>query len=510
MADELSSNLTGFFIAEEASPGVLPATPVWYEREPNSYADFGGNMVMTTRQPITSDRMTGKGEVSDNDPTAGWNEDLTPNNMTWLMQGFVFADSRKKPSTVATDAAAIDDGLTVASSAGFVAGSLVLVDGFANAANNGMFPLTAVAAGELTVDGALVDEAGVVGATVAVVGHEFPTSDLSLTVTADKVVLTSAAMDFTTFGLTPGEWIAVGGDAANSRFAEPAVPVVANQPFYARIAVDGIAEDSLTFDKTTGLQETTDGTGKTLQLFFGTFLQNERTCGLQKQRTYTMERQYGCGTGSIEAEYVSKASPNQLTLTIPTPGADAKLTVDLTFIGSSSTERDGTEGVLGGTRVLALNEPCFKPGLDVYQSKIAVIDEDTMNPTPLVAYISDGSIVINNNVAGNKAVGVFGNSGFNVGNFGVSGSLNGYFTTVKAARAVRQGADMTYHVIATKANAAVVCDIPLVGMGNARATVDANTPIKIPLEMAGGRSKFGNAIMWTFMQYVPTVLMANR
>ena len=40
--DHQSGNITGLFMAEETEINVLSATPKWFEREPNSYADFGG------------------------------------------------------------------------------------------------------------------------------------------------------------------------------------------------------------------------------------------------------------------------------------------------------------------------------------------------------------------------------------------------------------------------------------------------------------------------------------
>lgn len=510
MPDEQSGNLTGLYLAEETSLKVLPATPVWYEREPNSYGDFGGNYAMTTRKPIKHDRQHTKGEVSDNDPTANWQEDLTPNNMIVPMQGFMWADKRAKPSTTSTAAAASSDTYTVASSTGFAAGSLVFASGFDTAANNGLHVVASVGAGTVVVGNGLVDESGAT-ATVEVIGFQFDSGDLSLTAAADSVTLTSATVDMTTFGFVLGEWAFVGGDATGLRFADSGN----NAPFYGRISE--IAETYIKFDKTTGTQATNAGTGKTIQVFFGTVIKNESDCSLIKRKSYTAERVYGCGA-TAESEYVSGLVANQITITMPQPGADAKLTVDLAFIGMSSGEYTAAERTAGNgllsaqtdaTVVASRNEEAFKPGLDVYQSKLAVVDATTLNPTSLVGYVSDGTIVINNNVTANKALAVFGNFSATPGEYTVTGSLNAFWTSVSATRAVRQGSECTYHVIATKSNAAVIFDIASLGLGNGRATVEANTPVKLPLDTAAGEGANGYTLLTNFLRYVPTVGMAN-
>jgi hypothetical protein len=514
--DHQDGNLTGLFIAEEETLGVLPDAPVWYEREPNSYSDFGGAFAMTTRKPITHDRQHGKGDVSDNNPTAGFQEDLTPLNMRRPMQAFLYADAREKPSTqplngVAAPITAVDGvGEQYEAAAGldrFLVGHLVQPFGFADAENNAFNRVTVVAAGALTVAaGVVADAAPAATAGLEAVGFQFPAGDVALTMPAGRVLLSSTAGGVLDLDLNLGEWIGVGGDNAATRFAT-------NAPFYGRIS--GYTDTTIEFDKTTGVQLADAGAGQTLQIFFGTVIRNEDDCTLIKGRSYTLERQYGCGADA-ESDGVRGWSPNQITVTIPTPGADAKITVELTGIATSSFERLGAgdaEPVLTADAAAvvrgALNEPCFKPGLDVYQHKLAVIDELTLNPAPLVAFNSEGTLVINNNLGGNKAIETFGNASVNVGEFAVTGSLNSYWTSVEATRRVRQGADLTWHLILTKRNSAVIFDIASLGLGNARATVEANTPVKLPLDTAAGKGKFGYTLLTTFLRYVPAALVAQ-
>lgn len=511
--DHQDGNRTSLYMSEEASLGVLQANPVWYEREPNSYADFGGNFAMTTRTMIVHDRQHPKGEVSDNNPTAGFTEDLTPRNMRRPMQAFLFADAREKPSTKPLNGTAIPitsvdgtaeqykaaAGLTI-----FKAGHLVYASGFGLAQNNGLQRVTAVAAGALTVAGDIANDAAPAStAELTAVGFQFAAGGAVLSLPAGRALLTVAAGGILGLGLNLGEWIGVGGDTAVTQFANAA-------PFYGRIS--GFTDTTIEFDKTTGVQAADTGAAKTIQIFFGTVIRNEDDCTLIKSRSYTLERQYGCGAAA-SSDYVKGWSPNQITVTIPTPGNDAKVTVEITGIATASGERAVADGVLAGAAgsslVAALNEACFKPGLDVYQHKLMVIDETTLNPTSVVAYNVEGSLVINNNLAGNKAIETFGNAGINVGEFAVTGSLTAYWISVDGTRTVRLGKNCTWHLILTKNNAAVIFDIASLGLGNGRATVEANQAVKLPLDMGAGKGKFGYTLLTTFLRYVPAALVAQ-
>lgn len=513
MAEVLSGNLTGLYYAEETSLKMLSVTPVWYEREPNSWSDFGGQYSLTTRTPITHDRQRRKGATTDIEPSGGWNEDLTANNFPRLMQGFLFANAREKASTqplngtprpitavtTADDHYAAAAGMTM-----FPVGGLVYASGFSNANNNGLKKVTTTNVAYIGVGENLTDEAAPPSAAkIQLVGFEFASGSVALDLSADNLKMTSATTDLTTLNLNIGEWVIVGGDLAGSRFADTGT----GAPFYARISA--IASGSLTFDKTTGVQANNPGTGKSIRIFFANrIIRNEEDCSLIKMKSYTLERQYGCGVGIVEAEYVKGAIPNEVTIHIPTPGADAKVNLDLTFVGMEVDYRDKATGVYTGTRLSSLNEGFFGTSLNVYQNKLAVVDPLTLNPTALVAYLSEATITINNNVTGVKAIGSFGNAGTNVGSFDVGASTTGWWNGVSVPLAVRNSTDATWHTILTKQNAAVVFDMPLVSLGGGRAAVEANAPVTIPLEVSAAKGGAGYTLMTCFFPYIPTVAMA--
>lgn len=514
MADDLSGNLTGLFITEETALNVLNVTPVWYEREPNTYTDFGGDYAMTARAPITHDRQAKKGAITDVTPSGGWNEDLTASNMPWLMQGFLFADAREKASTAPlngtphpiTAVATTDDSFTAAAGlAVFLPGHLLYASGFTNVGNNGLLNVVTAVAAKVTVSQNLTDEAAPpTAAKLQAVGFQFASGTAALDAAANDLVLTSSATDLTTLGLNVGEWVFIGGDTSIMRFADTGN----GAPFYGRISA--IAAGSLTFDKTTGVQVDDPGTGKTIRMFFSsTVVRNEEDCSLIKTRSYQIERQYGCGAGQVEAEYITGSVPNELTIHVPTPGADAKVNLDLTFMPMQVDYRTATDGVKAGTRVSAKEEGFFSTSFHVYQNKLNVIDPTTLNPTPLVGYISESTITINNNVSGNKAIGVFGNYNANVGMFTVTGSDTAYFTSIAATAAVRNNPDVTRHIILTRQNAGIVLDFPLISLGGGAIAVAANTPVTVPLDSSMAKGSSGYTMMACFFAYLPTVGMAN-
>jgi hypothetical protein len=91
------SNVSGLRIAEETSFGVLPASPTWYELEPNEYKDFGAKYKYAKREPINDRRSVKKGVIVDKDAGAGLTFDVTPNFFDHL-EALFFARWHNKES----------------------------------------------------------------------------------------------------------------------------------------------------------------------------------------------------------------------------------------------------------------------------------------------------------------------------------------------------------------------------------------------------------------------------
>lgn len=509
MTNKIDSNITGLAFAEETSLKTLPATPVWYGLEPNSYSDFGGELSTVARAPIDPSRQNKKGTITDLDASGGFNIDFTKSNLVRLLQGFFFADARQLPSTQALNAAAVPlTGVTASSKTyaaasglgSFAANQIVFASGFTNAANNGLKTVASSTAGTVVVNETLTDEASPpAAAKLETVGFQFASGDISLAVTWGIPSLVATAANFTTLpGLIPGLWVFIGGDAAGTRFA--------NNVGYARIK--SIAAKAIVFDDTSFTPATEAGTGKTIRLFVGTVIKNEKTPSLIKRRSYNIERQLGQGPTSTQAEYLEGAVANEFTLNVPQ--AD-KLNADLTFVACDNTHRSGEAGdeIKGGTRVGVAGEDAYNTSSDIYRIKMSVIDPASSNPSALFGYVSEANVSINNNVSPNKAIGTLGAFDTSAGNFEVGGSITAYFTTISAVRAVRQNADVGLSIIGASKNAGFVFDIPLLGLGGGRLNVEKDAPITVPLEPAGAENANGYTMLYEAFSYLPSVAMPD-
>lgn len=145
LLNKIDSNVTGLRWAEEASYNTLGASPIWHPLEPNTYPEFGGQLKLTARNPINPSRQRKKGVATGLDAGGGLSNDLTQSNLQELLQGFFFADLRRKAETVhnevpITDVAAATDEYTLsnlqatvavvaAGGAGYVEGDTITLTG---------------------------------------------------------------------------------------------------------------------------------------------------------------------------------------------------------------------------------------------------------------------------------------------------------------------------------------------------------------------------------------------
>lgn len=505
MANKQDSNATGLRYAEESTLGTLPGSPVWYPLEPNSYNDFGGSIATVARNPINASRQRKKGVVTDLDAAGGFNTDLTQRNLRHLLQGYMFANMREKETTLPLNGAQVVitnvDGTTgdyeaAAGLDGFLVGHLVLAAGFSNASNNGLKRVTAVTASSLSVDESLVDETPPATAYIKAVGYQSAAGDIDVDASGDLPALTSSALDFTTLGLIPGEWIYIGGDSAGTRFSNDA-----NNGF-ARIRT--IAANRLELDKTDSTMVTEASTTETIQIFFGDVLKNESTAANIVRRSYQIERTLGEDDDGVMSEYLVGAVPSELTLNVRS--AD-KVTLDLSFVATDNEQRTGADGVKVGARPSLEEATAFNTSSDFSRVRLALVTDDDSAPSPLFAFMQEFTLTLNNNLQPNKAVGTLGAFDVSAGTFEVGGQITAYFADVKAVQAVRNNSDVTLDFVMAKDNAGIVVDIGLLALGDGRANVQQDQPITLPLTLAAAANSFDHTLLWCFMDYLPDAAM---
>lgn len=502
--NKIPSNSTGLRYAEEASLKVLPGSPVWRPLEPNTYADFGGEITTLPRNPINPSRQRKKGVTVDLDASAAFNTDLTQENLQDLLQGFFVADLRTKkelPVAIVDTGGTGDDYEPASGGDAYVPFDLLFAKGFDDAENNGLKVVTGTpVASSVPVTTPLTPATAQTG-TISHVGFEFASGDVDIDATGTLPALVSTVKDLTTLGLTIGEWVFIGGDLAAQQF------VSALNNGFARVR--SIATNRIEFDKTDSTMIDETGTGLTIRLFFGRVLKNESDPTLQVRRTYQLERTLGAPDDAlpteIQAEYVVGAVPGELTMNVVT--AD-KLNLDLLFTGVDSEQIDGPTALKTGTRPAIVEADAFNTSSDFSRIKMALVVPGDAAPTPLFAFLQELTLTLSNTLSADKAVGVLGACDVTAGSFIVGGSLTAYFANVAAIAAVRDNADVTLDFSIVKSNAGMTFDVPLITLNDGRPTVEQDAAMTIPLgqEAATGASidiGLDHTLLMVFWDFLP-------
>lgn len=497
MANKIESNVTGLSFAEEETLKQLPVSPVFFALEPNSYNDFGGEITTIARNPINPSRQRKKGVTSDLDASGGFNQDWTFTNSTRILQGFMFADMREKGSTDSvigydpiqiTGVVASTDTYSAAGGMGvFEAGQLVMASGFSLNANNGLKNVVSATGTTCVVSQALADETPTIKARLDVVGYEFDAGDVN----ANSNGLATSAFDFTDLPLVAGEWVYLGSDTPSKRFA--------NNMGWARISL--VTPTQIFFDKTSWDMVSEAGTGKSIQLYFGNVLKNEKDPTLIKRRTYHIERTLGFDDDGQMSEYLIGACANEISINVSQ--AD-KVTIDMSFVAVDNDQRTGADGLISGARVESVDSDAFNTSDDFARIKLSSVTGNS-NPLPLFAFATEMTLTINNNVKPSKAIAVLGAFDTSAGTFEVGGSMSVYFANIEAVRAVRQNADITLDLIMMKENRGIVVDFPLLSLGNGRLGVEQDADITLPLDLSAAESQYGHTMLMQFFPYLPTI-----
>jgi hypothetical protein len=485
---KIDSNVSGLRVAAEDTYGVLPGTPIWYGLEPNSYSDFGGNVTTVARETINDSRSRQQGVTTDVEATGGFEADLTQTSMAELLEGLFYAAYDKKAerfnnhtaASVITDISTTTDTYTVTTGTAFADGDLVFASGFTNAGNNGLKTATSGSGAlALVVDQNLTDEASPAAlGKLVTVGFEFATGDVTIDVSGDLPTMVSVAKDMTELGIQPGEFIYIGGDAADESFFNT------ENNGWARVR--SVTATVMTFDKTSATMVTDDGTddgasgtGQTIRIFFGRTIANKTGSSIVR-KTYQLERTLGSNDGvdPDQSEYIVGAVLNEFTLNLPT--AD-KVTTEMTFQGKDVEQRSGATGVKSGTRPTLVSSEAFNASSDVTRFRMSQVSATDAFPTALFAYVMEGTITINNNNTRNQAIGVLGAFDMSAGTFEVSAEVTAYFQNVSALTIVRNNTDVSLDIMTVKQNAGMSIDLPLLTLAGGLAQIELNEPIKLPL-----------------------------
>ncbi len=395
-----------------ANIGVKPVNPVWNEVRNGT---FGIKAALTRGRSNDrrSDGQAGGTFLTDLQNAGSMPTELKFKHLDDFLEATLKGVWANQPViTVATIDTEISDvsttALTVsAGGAAFKVGHLTRTLGFATVGNNKVARVASSGATSITYPAAtFVAEAAPipVGASVRVVGFQGASGDIAA-VTSGGNALTSTVLDFTALGngVGSGRWVYIGDKTVGNSF------VTAGSNGWARIAAGGVTANRLSFDVVPSGFAADTGTGKTLSVFTGDYLQNGTT-------VYAFDFESQQQDIAVPAyEYFYDDLINGMTLTL-TGGKE--ITISFDFIGNLA-DPIATARYTGSTDIAA---PAY--GTMTATSNVGDLTENGVTLMGGVNCMTSGTIKVSNNVTREAVVGPLGSSALNVGEFMVSGNID--------------------------------------------------------------------------------------
>lgn len=484
--------------AIESSLGTLPGSPSWKLLEPNEINTFGSTITTVARNPISKSRQRRKGAVTDLDSAVEFAADLTLEHFIDFIEGFCFANFVGGEHTVPTDVTgSTTDAYTIpAISSALAQNTLVFARGFAVAANNGLKVVdTGATTTTIPVTTDLEDEASIPAAqnvSVDVCGFRTATGDLDVDVTAGVVTLTSTALDFTTLGLTVGQGIWVGGDAALNQFSN------AENSGFARVV--SIAANAMVIDKTSQTWVTEANTTQEVDIYFGRFVRNVSVdAGDYLERSFQFEGAYqnlGEPSGD-EYEYAEGNYCNTVGFELPLTD---KAVVTFAFVGTDTQPPTTSRATGASAPVVPVQTSAFNTSSDIARLRITETDE-----TGLSTDFKSLTFNINNNVSPEKVLGQLGAKFLNTGNFEIDIEAQLLFTNADVVDAIRANTTVTMDFSIKNDDGGILVDIPSMTLGGGDREFPVNESILLnTTAQAFGDATLGTSLGVSLFPYLPS------
>lgn len=505
------SNATTISFAREATLGVLPGSPAWFELEPNNVTAWGTTITKEARNPISQARARRKGVVTDLDSSVEFEADLTLAHLRHFVEAFLFSQAIGADAFITT--AATGTGYTIPalsagaagrliySGAGAGAVSLVYASGFINDANNGLKPLAddpLVTETEITMGG-LVAEALAASAygQLMVAGVRGAAGDIEIDADGNLI---STALNFTTLGLGVGQVIHVGGvDLANQFFEE-------ENTGFARVRV--IEANKLTLDKRDqdfveddGTDDNAGGTGLRIDLLFGQFVRN---VGVNHTDYREISTQFELASPNLMAggatgyEYALGNYADALAIAIPLSG---KATMTLGFVGTDTTNPSITRATNAANAKVGGQVESFGSASDIARLRLQDVDEAGLSTD-----FKTANFTLTNNVAGEKVIGKLGPKYLNAGDIEVDIEAQMIFTNADVIERVRCNKTVGFDWVIRNGDGGAAFDLPTGTLSGGNREFPENQSVLINAPFAAHQEEaYGFTLGVSFFPVLPDV-----
>lgn len=505
------TNASSLRAAIEASPGVLPGSPLWHVVEFDNIGAYGATITTTPRRPVRLLRGRQKGTPTDLDSVVEFETDLTWSAIALFGEGFFFAEwanvefNLRNGTGAPTVVGGSPTGYTISAASALLAGkvqqaaggvaTLVWAAGYLNAANNGMKALTADLATSgtvVTVSGLVTETSPPANASVHVAGVR-TVNDLTVTVALDgtgSIVSAADITDFTALGVFPGMLLHVGGVDTDRTVLN--APTIGAAPAFGYVRVRTSAGGTVTFDKATptllaGGAGSSSGS-ETVDLLFGQFARNvtgESNANDTRflERSYHFEVAYpGLGSGgATEYEYAGGNYCSDLTIDLPLTG---KATMSFGFLGTTTDPITATRKTNAAAAVSPLRTAAYSTAIDLVS-----ITTDVVSAVSDVCFKSMSLNVVNN-AAAEKCLGTLGARFVNFGlfQFDIEGQM--LFTNKAIVNAVRDNTTVTLATILRNQDGAIGFDVPELTLSGGGREFPVDQSVLVNLTGASHTSSF--------------------
>jgi len=513
------TNKTGLsFAIETSTPGVLSGSPTWFKLEPNAINELGAKIKTVPRRPISRTRQLKKGTTVDLDSAVSYDCDLTMDVATKEFEGLVFAEFVNANlyffAPVASGTGWTIPGATTSqaaklqwNNAGAGAKSLVFAAGYAIAANNGLKVLTAdtgLAATTITVSGNSV-ETPPTNAFVTIAGVRAITGDLKIdvgtpvsgqaTITAGQNgVVAANQVDFTTLGITKGQFVHVGGLAAGQQFS-------AGLGFARVIGMTAGPGSTLVLDKLDARLVTDNGAGDTVDILFGRFLRdvsNDQNVDDSRyiERTKTFElAEPDLGSPGVDGyEYPFANYLNELTLDMPETN---KITAKLGYLGFDTPVPTGSRKTNASTAISPIGTTAFNT-----TSSFVNLRTDGLSSTN--TFFKSLTLKITNNLSPDKILSVLGAAVMDVGQFICELTATMIYADSSVPTHIRANDTQTFDFMLKNGDGGIAFDFPSVTFGDGAKSFPLDKSVKIAVTfMPFGDATLGNSIGISLFPVLP-------
>lgn len=449
------TNAVSLSVARVCEPA---ADTLWKYLQPNEISSFSAELTSVARDPISLDRMARKGTITGLAASPAFTSDNFMDMVRYFGDAQLYSTWKGQPVFGKLPTATTATGYTVPTDAIVAAGTLVYAAGWSTPGNNG---LKVVASGstatEIKVSG-LTAETAPASAVLHIVGVQAAAGDL--VVDADGN-LTSTTLDFTTLGLTVGQWVHVGGVGSANQFA--------NAENYGLARVVAITPQKLTLSQREQAYTADTGTGKTIHLYAGSFVRNVPVDSPDFQRVrHTLEARYN--TSPVLYEYARDAYCNTMALGFP---LEDKATLEFGMV-AKDIEAPTSTRKLGASWSDMVQSEAFNTAADFMRLRVAGIDEMGYD-----TYFKDTTVTIDNGVTPEVVLGNLGAAFINLGNLAVTIETETVMVNGAVLAAIRNNTTVSLAMGLRNNDGGFVVDIPSMTMGDGTKALNRNEKVKV-------------------------------